>query len=620
MLVGLDFETYYDKTYTLRKLSTSEYVRDPRFEAMCLGVKFEGEPRRVIAPAEIAVELHKMELWKHTVLCHHAHFDGLILSHHYGVYPRRFACTLSMARAVRPKTVRNDLNTVAEFYGKGNKLPDILASVKGKHYADLTNEERIQLFLYCGTDVDLMMDIYPELLKALPEAELDLIDLTVRMFTTPVLKLNQARAKRELTRERTDRCALITASGVDEPTLMSNPKFAKALVALGVTPPMKVSKTTGKDTLAFAQTDLEFTALEQHPNPRVVALIKGRLAAKSTQTVTRVARLLKLGAKGQEMPVYLNYCGAHTTRWSGGDKMNFQNFRRAEFSATGEYIAPSAELRRSIKAPTGYVIVVVDSGQIECRSTGWLAGQDDLLETFRKKEDPYCALASFVYGRPITKADKLERYIGKVGVLGLGYSMGADKFQLTLAQGIMGPAVFLDASVCQAVVRTYRAKNSKIVDFWDFANNQIIGDMLTKRAGEYKCLRWDEHGVLLPNGLTLHYPGLTGFVRKAWGTNKEVVDNAKYMTIKGMAHIYGGLFLQNLIEGLARDIVATQMLEIAKRYRVVMMSHDEVVYLAPRKEAKEALDFGLKIMQTPPWWGPDLPLSAEGGYDTCYSK
>ena len=629
MLITLDFESFFDADYTLRKMSTSEYVRDPRFEALCVGIKVGKKKTKVLWGDEIGPGLKKLELEKHEVLCHHTQFDALVLSHHYGIFPKQLRCTLSMARALRPRTLRNDLDTIATAFGRGQKIKGALDKAKGKHVSDFSSAEKKELGLYCAQDVDLTYTLYTEdMLPVFPPKELDIIDLIVKMFTNPVLKLDMPRAKKELKREAEERQKTIDDSGMPLEDITKNKPFIAKLIELGIEPPMKISKTPPYKTIpAFAQTDLEFIALKDHTDPRVSKLVKGRLAAKSTIGGTRIARMIKSGSKGQSLPIYINYCGTHVLRGSGGDKLNYQNMPRAEFNPeTGDYIYPSAELRRSIKAPSGQVIVVADSSQIQARLTAWFADDTELLELFRRGSDPYCAFATIAYGRSITKADKLERFVGKVCVLGLGFGMGAPRLQETLAQGVMGPPLFLDISICYRLVNTYRRLRRKIEDFWAFCNNRIIGDMILGREGSHKSFSWGKEYILCPNGLKLHYPGLRGEINGAKPSkmfktpSMTVVNNASYDTNKGRAKLYGGLLTENLAIAHERCIVYEQMLTINERYRIVHQAHDENVYLAPKKEAQRALDFGIVVMTKPPAWGLDIPIAAEGGFDECYSK
>jgi hypothetical protein len=491
-----------------------------------------------------------------------------------------------------------------------------------------------------------MVEIYQKMALELPAHEFDLIDITVRMFAEPVLGLNAALAKRELKREIAERKAAIAASGAlalaqefkiavkpkkkgeavtDEMVLSSNKIFPEILRGLWIEPPRKPKKgknaKPGDMTYALSKADEEFTDLIAHPDARVVAAVRGRLAAKSTIGETRAARLLRSGANGMRLPVYLNYCGAHTTRWSGGDKLNYQNLKK------------KGEIRKAIKAPPGYQLVVIDSSTIEVRVLAWLAGEEWLLEAFRQGADPYCLFGADVYGRPITKADKLERFVSKTCVLGLGFQMGGPKLQVSiLAQSInqgLDP-VRLDLSVCYGLVEKYRGKNKKIKELWEFIHNVVISDVAMEKVGvvrEYKGVEYGREFVRLKGHLALHYPEAQARVVKGRkhplfkdGDTAVKVDEASYRTPMGRSKLYGGMMTENIVQYLARQVVAEQMLEIAKRYRIVMMTHDEVVFLAPTKQAQAALDWGLKIMKTAPKWAPDMPVSAEGGYDSVYSK
>ena len=83
----------------------------------------------------------------------------------------------------------------------------------------------------------------------------------------------------------------------------------------------------------------------------------------------------------------------------------------------------------------------------------------------------------------------------------------------------------------------------------------------------------------------------------------------------------GGPFIvHNCVQALARCIIADQMLEISKKYRIVTMSHDEIVVVCPERQAQKCLDYMIETMSTPPDWASGLPLAAEGGFDTMYSK
>ncbi len=637
-LVGLDFETYYDDDYTLKKLSTSEYVRDPRFETLSVAMEIDGVPT-VHFGDDIRTALDAID-WSHAeLLCHHTHFDGLILSHHYGHVPAKYRDTLSMGRALHPKSQRNRLEDVAVHYGVTNKLTK--PNFKGKRSKDLSDEDRVALAQYNATDVRAMMEIYEKMLPSMPEKEMELIHLTVRMFADPILELDTVLAKKELNREIRERKTATSKSGAlklaqsmeavvkvkeatDEAVLSSNKAFPELLRHLGVEPPRKTSKTTGKETYALSKADEEFTDLLTHPDQRVVALVRGRLAAKSTIGETRAARLLRSGEGGKRLPVYLNYCGAHTTRWSGGDKLNYQNLKK------------KGNIRRAIKAPEGYQLVVIDSSTIEVRVLAWLAQEAWLLDAFRQGADPYLIFGSEVYGYPINKKDHpLERFISKSCVLGLGYQMGGPKLQTSILAGSIQQGldpVRLELAVCYSLVSKYRGKNRNIEKFWEFMNDTVIWDMMKSKPGVVHShpvlpIEWGKGWMGLKDHLRLRYPEIRAHVSKpvasGWSRKKDSapsVSDASYLSAAGRTKIYGGLATENLDQYIARMVVAEQMLQIAERYRVVMMTHDEVVFLAKTEEADEALKWGLEVMKRAPDWAAGLPVSAEGGYDSVYSK
>ena len=607
-LIALDFETYYDKDYTLRKLSTSEYVRDRRFQAISVALKIEDDPTMFFVGDDIGPALDSIDWSQSALLAHHTHFDGLILTHRYGHIPAAYMCTLSMARAIYPKADRNDINSVGQRLGKSNKLT--MPDVKGKRLREYTSGEIEAMRDYNIRDVDLCREIYDEMRPAIPDDEMDLIDLTVRMFAEPFLRLDTKRAKKELQREQAEQAQLILAAGVPREDLSSGDKLSDHLIAAGLpNPPRKPSPSHPSELIwAFAKTDQAFTALARHPDEKIAALVKGRLAVKSTIGESRAKRLLTAGRGGKRVPVYLNYCGAHTTRWSGGDKLNFQNFPRG------------GELRKSLLAPPGHVLVVVDSAQIEARVLAWLAGEQWLLDAFRKGEDVYSLFASKAYDRTITKADKEERQVGKTCVLGLGYSMGAVKLQVQL---LSMAGLFMPYEVCEKLVATYRETNTNIVGLWEVLND-AIGDMTKTTAGRgaHGPLEWWTDTLKLPNGLYLNYPDTRSTQypkRDGQGRGRIVTTDGSYHN-KGRSKIYGGLLTENVTQALARILVGYQMLEISQKYRVVMMSHDEVVFTAPRRYADTALDFGIQALRTPLKWCTDLPLNAEGSYDRMYSK
>ena len=605
-VVTLDYETFYGKDYTLSgKINTSEYVRDPRFHVHGVAIKKGNGKTLWYTGVNIALALKEIDWSKTAMVAHNAPFDGFITSEVYGHVPALYIDTLAMSRAAHGHQTRHDLDTVAKLHGLGGKVKrDALANTKDKQ--QLTKSDEAKLGAYAIDDVNDTHEIFWQLHPYLPDDELRLIDITVRMFCDPVLEVDIPRVKAELENEVGAKAAALLRSGAQVDHLMSNDKFAQLLTNAGATLPRKISPSTGKMTYAFAKSDLSFQELMRNGNDKVRALCEARLKIKSTIGETRAARFLEAGRDGMKLPILLNYSGAHTHRWSGGNKMNLQNLKRG------------GELRRSILAPKGHVVVVADSAQIEARVLAWLAEQMDIVNAFANKDDVYKLMASAIYGKPVEQITKDERFIGKICVLGLGYGMGPQKLQQTLKQGTMGPSIEISEEECRRIVNIYRSRNWKIKAFWK-KMDQAVTHMTLGIESKESVLEIGKGFVRLPNGMFLQYFGLHGTAEIS--RDDLVMTETTYLTRTGRTKLYGGLLTENVVQALSRIIIAEQMLKIHDAgYRIVTMAHDEIVIVAKKKDAEKALDFMIKTMATPPDGAPDLPLAAEGDFDDCYSK
>lgn len=326
-LVTLDFETYYSDTYTLsgKTLNTSEYIRSPEFKVHCVGIKVGRGKTKWYDSKTAKRGIQSIDWSTHDLLCQNTAFDGLILSEHYGVVPRFYYDTLSMSRALHGVCMRHDLGTISKAYGRGGKIEGALVKTKGKR--ELTEDELEALAYYCCNDVDETYEIFRLMVEHFPKDELELIDLTIRMFCDPVLEVDVTACEELRDLEMQEKERLIELAGVPREVLSSNNKFAEQLRQYGIDPPIKISLKTGNETYAFAKTDPEFEALLDHEDHRVIALAEARLAVKSTINETRAQRFINAGTTGK-LPVGYNYCGAHTHRWSGSNKLNMQNLKR----------------------------------------------------------------------------------------------------------------------------------------------------------------------------------------------------------------------------------------------------------------------------------------------------
>lgn len=474
----------------------------------------------------------------------------------------------------------------------------------GKRRVDFSFDQLHKYGEYCCNDVSLTWDIFNLMAPNFPQIELRLIDLTLRMFTEPVLRLDPDVLHTHLGNVKRSKERLMAAVEANVDDIMSNPKLAEVLISMGVEPPMKTSPTTGKQTFAFAKSDEGFKALLEHENPHVQALVSARLGVKSTLEETRTERFIGIAERGA-MPVPLRYYAAHTGRWGGDDKLNLQNLPR------------NSPLKRAIVAPAGYVMLDSDSSQIEARTVAWLAGQNDLVEAFDRGEDVYKIMASAIYSKPIEEITKDERFVGKTTILGAGYGMGAAKFKAQLKTF----NVEIDDAEAQHIINTYRTTYPMIPQFWKSAQNvlpAIMADQFTELGRDNILKVEGRKGILLPNGLYLKYPNL----------RKQVTEDGEaewvYDTRKGKGtmatKVYGGKLTENICQALARIAIGEQMLLIAKKYKVVMTVHDAIACIVPEDEADRAQEYVELCMRIRPKWAPELPLNCEAGYGVSYAE
>ena len=601
-IITIDFETAYGGDLGFAKQTTEEYIRDPRFEVIGVAVQVnDEEPVWFSGDAQELYQFLASFDWGNSLaLAHNAVFDGSILNWKFGITPKGWLDTLSMGRALHGTNVGGSLKVLAEFYNLGVKGEQV-AKYINYFRKDFNPYELVDYGSYCKNDVVLTWELFNAMSTDFPPIELRLIDLTIRMFTEPVLRLDKDILAEHLSLIRYTKAQALGA--YDKDTLMSNPKFAQLLSAFNVAPPMKVSPANGKQTFAFSKTDEEFKALLDHPIPQVQALVAARLGVKSTIEETRTERFLGIAERGA-LPVPLRYYAAHTGRWGGDDKVNLQNLPRA------------SELKRAIIAPDGYLMIDSDSSQIEARTLAWLAEQNDLVDAFERGEDVYKIMASAIYNKPITSITKDERFVGKTTILGAGYGMGAQKFQLQLKN--FGTEITLEEA--KRIIDTYRSTYPKIASFWKSGGKALeaILNNQTMDLGREGILKIEgNNGIRLPNGLYLRYPNLRFVQNSEDGKNEMVYD-----TKKGKAtipnRIYGGKATENICQALARIVIGEQMIMVAKKYKVVMTVHDAIACVAPEGEIERAQEYVELCMRIRPQWAPDLPLNCESGFGKSY--
>lgn len=537
----IDWET--ESALDITKVPTMQYVRASTPLALGWGEWNGG----------LYAEFDKFSQFLDPDICcaHNAAFDAAVGHHHFNHQPRLWLDTMSMARYAvsQGHLPPNKGVALRDFGAKGDTMQALQAGGP-------------ELEKYVKQDVRILRKLAHKLLPLMPERELRLINLHVKMASIPRLHLDT-----DVLGEHTQ----------DDPLLgklRSKATFVSLLRKFGVEPGYKPGKR--KDEPALAKNDEFMLSLLRHPDARVRTLAQARLQVSSSITRTRAQRFLDIG---EPMPCPLLYYGGHTGRSSGADKLNLQNLPRG------------GALRRSLLAPPGYKLVVCDSAQIEARVLAWLAGEETLLESFRAGADPYVAFASRLYHVSPDMVTGEQRRVSKAAVLALGFAQGVKGFLGYCA----GFGIAMDEATGARIVHAYRELNPRIVSFWYETKRKML------REGE----------IRLPTGRKLTYPDL-------YQEGQQVFYKRPLIFSKGpkgerdVVKVWHGLLVENLVQAVARDVVVLeQTLNLANRWDVVLSVHDEVVLCVREDEAEVARRDAERAFSRAPEWAEGLPVKGE---------
>lgn len=600
--VVFDLECFYDPKsgYTLRKMTTEAFVRDSRFEFHGAAIKWSVSTNPVWYDDRELRYIVKQQDWSDIFLIsHHAQFDHLALSHHLDVHPKMSGCTMSMARLMLGNHISVSLDSVRAQFGFPQKITPYNA-MEGRRWRDMDQRTRELVADGAIDEVASIWSLFGMLMRqGFPPEELDVVDSTIKMFTCPELLGDNTVFAKVWQGEVARKTEIMTRLGVTKEELGSNERFAELLRARGIEPELKDGKND--QIYAFAKTDPFMEELQQNEDDEVRTLAEARLGAKSTLLQTRAATLGWMASRGP-LAVYLRYAGALTSRWSGGDDTNFQNWTNG------------SEINNGVVAPAGWLLAEPDASQIECRLLNFCAGQWDKVEEFRQGLDPYISVASAFYKKPINKTDHpMERQLGKIVELQAGYMSGGNKIRATVRIKSGGKILLTPAQGVEAR-DAYRNTHSAVVAYWNAA------DLVIKRMANWESFDWGPfrircdpnaktRRVVLPNGIQIVYDTLEFF------TNPEDGDRYwRLKTRKGWVKIYSGKLVENVIQALARVVVSQAMLRLKKlSYRSKNTKHDSLWLLIPENDGRleEHKATILAEMSRTPEWLPGVPLNAE---------
>lgn len=645
--VVLDLETFWSPTHTLSKMNPILYCLHPETEIISISAKFGNHPTDVIFGEQNVIDALKKIDWSDKLVIAHNNsgFDAMILAWRCGVRPAMWGCTLAMAKPHFGKTIGVSLAALVEHYQDElaamgiatRKDNSALVNTRGKHLTDFTPDELEAMKVYNRNDTEQCAGLFSLLLKRTSKCEMRLIDATIRMLVEPKFEVDIPMLEAALLEEQARKRQLLVQIGKQagafwpgmddedvitaaQTTLASAPKFAEFLRGLGVDVPMKPSPSNPEKMIpALSKTDEAFIALQDSDNELVALAASARLGVKSTQVETRLASFIAVAqACGGKMPIALAYYGGHTGRWGGALGLNQQNLPRIGRDKQGNIVPKiSNALRMCLRAPKGYKVVVADLSGIELRVNHFLWKVESSMALYQEspgEADLYKDFATTLYNVAFDEVTKDQRQIGKVAHLGLGFGAGWKTF-ITIAKTMGG--VDIDEGESKSIVSSWRRMYSAIQQGWKKCQNALTAIVTgaTQAVDPWGLVVTTPEGFRLPSGRTIYYPELRQEVENGSATWK--MGRGRNTT-----YLNGGKCDENIVQALARDVIADNMLEVKKLtgHWPVLSVHDELIYIVPDDEAESHLATVQGVMRTPPKWWPELVTWSEGDIAQSYGE
>lgn len=605
----IDYETYYDDQYSLKKMTRTAYLDDPRFKAHGASVALDNEDPIWISGRDLPAFWRDVGPHVTSMFCHNGLFDHGITAKFYMGRRVFLGDTMSMAQVALMRQfpgLRMSLDALALFLFPDrpdlHKMHGVLEDFKGVVCLNPGQEKRMAG--YANQDNLVMRELFKRILREDQPWQnvLQDIDLTLAMGVYPALVMDTDLAAAIHAKELAAKEKAVTEMNIDRAALRSNNKFAELLLMHGLRPeemPLKRNKK-GDLAFAFAAKDVNFMALAEHDDERVRILYELRTGEKSSQVMNRSYVFSQLPSP---VPVPLVVSAAHTGR-HGGAEYNLQNLKRG------------SDLRRCIRAANGHKLVVGDAKQIELRGNAWFCGEETLISAFNEGRDIYCELASVIYGRTITKADEDERFNGKTGELACQYQAGEERIRGALEQA--GVPADKARELAPKIKTAYRSKRTKIVKMWKWLNDVAIPAMAGHTFPvEHKGVRFEKGRARLPSGRSLFYPELHVNEDGEWVY--KFVDKKGGRNVVDWKKVYGGALLENLIQAMCYDIFMHQMrLAYYIGYVPRMAVHDEGVFMVTTEGVELAKrELGHIYTQAPAWF-TGVPILGEFGVGDTY--
>lgn len=681
-VLTVDFETYYDREYSLSKMTMIEYIMDGRFQPIMMSYAINDEPiKNVIGYPKIKEVLDGID-WGNTVLnAQNTAFDATIIRARFGHTARYYTDTMAMARVTAAHVFEGaSLGAIAkvlqangvEVPPKGKEVQSALGmhlynAYQGTPYLALkatTDKNEVQrgheLLMgyveYCNNDVHLAREAFKYFTKMITPDEMQYGDMILKCYIEPSLYLDLPIIEEEIQRihERDEQRARDVANkyfGGNQAELRSVcrsvPKFTEFLQGLGgvleheidedtdyaFIIPSKYSEKKGRVEPCYSKTFPPVIEMCDRMD-EIGDIFRTKLAMSSSIELSRAERFRAIAKIGCGFGMPYTVSGAHTHRLGGSGGLNVQNL------SSGRKEGQSNALKRSISAPPGYKVVVFDSSQIELRTGSYIAGDYATLNLFLAGKDPYSQQASLIYGGDPDEIKKLaksgvepyqsiQRPAGKASLLSNIYGTGAVGF-MNYAK-LMGVDMTLEEA--QHIVKVYRETHPEVVATWN-ACDVALRNMIAGASGYFggpdgRLFYYDgarmNHGVRmpgirLPDGNWLNYHCLS--MREREYPDGSTKMNYAYRGLKEgriqWIFTYAARIFENCNQALAFAVMKYQALLINQRYKIVLNTHDEWGIVVKDEDVEQAKEYMQWCMRQVPEWAKGLPVDCEGDASRHY--
>ncbi|CAB4147795.1 bifunctional 3'-5' exonuclease/DNA polymerase [uncultured Caudovirales phage] len=635
MVVSIDFETR--SAVDLRKTGVYKYAADPSTDIWCMAYKAPwSDDVQVWLPSdELDTRLAGWIIGGGLLSAWNANFERTIwneiMTERYEWPPtkiKQWRCTMAQASAMGLPRALGQAASVLGVEEQKDKAGAALmlrmarprkVNADGSYTWWNTKDKIDTLVAYCIQDVKTELSVAATL-NDMPDSERRLYQLDQR--------INDRGVKVDLDLiERVSKLANSASENIDaEIKRLTNGQVKAATNAMDLTAWLRSYGLQVKSV--DKQTVTRMLGMEKlHPIIKQVLRLRQDGAKSST---AKYEAMVNAANADNRMRGLLMYHGAATGRWSGR-LVQPQNFPRpqkkndeletiiAKLKAdedVSEYgagtVLASDLLRSMLIADDGHRLMFADYSAIEARVLAWIAGQTDLVETFRKGGDVYKEMASAIYNVNVENVTDGQRQVGKMAILGCGYGMGGKRF----AEQCATMGINVDEDEAKRIVSVYREKNDRIAQYWRNSENEFVE--MVKGAGRVGSV-----GLPLPSGRSLTYHNPRIIQRETpWGAMRDTaqVDTLNSVTRQWVSQIiWGGLLTENVVQATARDLMATAMMALElKGYNVILSVHDEIISEVP--DGFGSLEEMIDIMTRCPSWADGCPINAEGKEGKRYRK